>query len=72
MFVVKVLGGLTIESTDGLVPAGALQRRRLSLLAVLALAGERGLSRDRIQASLWPKSDSARARHALAAALPTE
>ena len=65
MFVVKVLGGLTIESTDGVVPAGALQRRRLSLLAVLALAGERGLSRDRIQAYLWPESDSARARHAL-------
>ena len=65
MFVVKVLGGLTIESTDGLVPAGALQRRRLSLLALLALAGERGLSRDRIEAYLWPESDSARARHAL-------
>jgi DNA-binding SARP family transcriptional activator/Flp pilus assembly protein TadD len=65
MFVVKVLGGLTIESTDRLVPAGALQRRRLSLLALLALAGERGLSRDRIEAYLWPESDSARARHAL-------
>jgi serine/threonine-protein kinase len=65
MFVVKVLGGLTIESTDGLVPTGALQRRRLGLLALLALAGERGLSRDRIEAYLWPESDRARARHAL-------
>jgi DNA-binding SARP family transcriptional activator len=41
------------------------QRRRLAILAALAVAGERGLSRDKLQALLWPESDSARARHVL-------
>src|SRR5688500_6699485 len=65
MFVVRVLDGLSIESSAGPVPRGAQQRRRLSLLAVLALAGDRGLSRERIQSYLWPESDATRARHAL-------
>lgn len=65
MFVVNALGGLSIESTAGPVPTGALQRRRLSLLALLALAGERGLSRELIQSYLWPESETGRARHAL-------
>jgi DNA-binding SARP family transcriptional activator/Tfp pilus assembly protein PilF len=65
MFVVKVMGGLSIESTTSSVPAGALQRRRLSLMALLALAEERGLSRELIQSYLWPESDAGRARHAL-------
>ena len=65
MFVVTVLGGLSIENNAGAVPPAARQRRRLSLVALLAVAGERGLSRDRIQSYLWPESDAARARHAL-------
>jgi DNA-binding SARP family transcriptional activator/Flp pilus assembly protein TadD len=65
MFVVRVLGGLSVESTAASLPAEALQRRRLSLLALLTLAGERGLSRERIQSYLWPESESSRARHAL-------
>jgi DNA-binding SARP family transcriptional activator/Tfp pilus assembly protein PilF len=65
MLVVKVLGGLSVESTAGPLPTGVLQRRRLSLLAVLALATEGGLSRERIQSYLWPESDEARGRHAL-------
>ena len=65
MFVVQVLGGLALTSTNGPVPTGALQRRRMSLLALLALGRERGMSRERIQAYLWPESDASRARHAL-------
>ena len=65
MFVVQVLGGLALTSTNGPVPTGALQRRRMSLLALLALSRERGMSRERIQAYLWPESDASRARHAL-------
>ena len=65
MFVVQVLGGLTLSSTTKPVPAGALQRRRLTLMAVLALGRDRGLSRERIQAYLWPESETSRARHAL-------
>ncbi|HEU4749329.1 MAG TPA: tetratricopeptide repeat protein [Gemmatimonadaceae bacterium] len=41
------------------------QKRRLGLLALLALGGRQGLSRDRLQAFLWPESSAARARHAL-------
>ena len=65
MLVVQLLGGLTLTSSNGPVPTGALQRRRMSLLALLALARERGMSRERIQAYLWPESDASRARHAL-------
>ena len=41
------------------------QRRLLGLLAILGVSGKRGLSRDRIEAYLWPDSPAARARHAL-------
>ena len=59
------LGGLVLfvgaEPTTGAVT----QRRRLALLALLAVARERGLSRDKLLAYLWPERDSARARHGL-------
>ena len=61
----KVLGTLSLQSLDGVVPPEAKQRRRLGLLALLAAADSRGLSRDRIQAFLWPESDSTRSRHAM-------
>ena len=38
----------------------------LIVLAVLAVAGERGVSRDRLQALFWPESDPDRARKVLA------
>jgi DNA-binding SARP family transcriptional activator len=51
---------------DG-VPLGgaASQKRALALLALLAVAGEGGLSRDRLVALLWPESTEERARHSL-------
>ena len=42
-----------------------MQKRRLGLLALLAAGDSRGLSRERIQAFLWPESDSMRSRHAM-------
>jgi serine/threonine-protein kinase len=65
MFALRLFGGLSLESPVVEVAPGAQQRRRLSLLALLALAGARGISRDRIQAHLWPESTPERARHAL-------
>ena len=47
----------------------ATQRRTLALLAVLAVAGPAGLSRDKLIALLWPESDEERARHSLTQAL---
>jgi len=65
MLQLTVFGGLTLGLEDGLVSGAMTQRRRLALLALLAVARQRGLSRDKIMAYLWPESDAARARHAL-------
>ncbi len=66
MFSLKLFGGAILEGTDGPVGGRLSQRRRLSLLAILALARGRPVSRDRILALLWPESDAERARHSLA------
>src|SRR5207302_11501117 len=62
---VRTFGGLTLlvggEPTTGTLT----QRRRLALLALLAVARNRGLSRDKILAYVWPESDAERARHGL-------
>ena len=65
MLQLTVFGGLTLGLEDGLVSGAMTQRRRLALLALLAVARQRGLSRDKIMAYLWAESDTARARHAL-------
>jgi serine/threonine-protein kinase len=43
----------------------ATQRRRLAILVLLAVSGDRGLSRDKLVGYLWPESDAERARHNL-------
>jgi DNA-binding SARP family transcriptional activator/TolB-like protein len=66
MISLKTLGGLAIL-VDGTPLEGApAQPRRLALLALLAAAGDRGVSRDKLLALLWPESADERARHALA------
>src|SRR5439155_1556211 len=57
MLQLTVLGGLTLGLEDGLVSGAMTQRRRLALLALLAVARQRGLSRDKIMAYLWPERD---------------
>jgi DNA-binding SARP family transcriptional activator len=63
MFRLQTLGGLSLLDPVG-SPA-ITQRRRLALLALLATVGERGLSRDKLLAYLWPESSGENARHAL-------
>ncbi len=63
MFRLETLGGLAL--TDGTAVAVTTQRRRLALLALLAVAGEHGLTRDKLVAYLWPDSPSDNARHSL-------
>jgi serine/threonine-protein kinase len=58
-------GGLALLVGDVTLTGPATRRHRLALLTLLAVARERGLSRDKIQALLWPESDVARARHGL-------
>src|SRR6185437_7868704 len=45
---------------------GAMRRRALALLALLATAPEQGLSRDKLLPVLWPESDEGKERHVLA------
>ncbi|HEV2733792.1 MAG TPA: hypothetical protein VGV85_03100, partial [Longimicrobiaceae bacterium] len=65
MFLLKTLGGLSLGSDGDPVPPSATQRRRLVFLALLAAAGGRGVTRDRLAGILWPESAPERARHAL-------
>ena len=65
MFVLELLGTLSLRDGARPVPVYAQQKRPLGLLGILALGGRRGLSRDRIEAYLWPESSSALARHSL-------
>lgn len=56
--------GLEADADDTFGPA-AVRRRPLALLAVLAVAGTRAVSRERLCALFWPESDSDRARNSL-------
>jgi TolB-like protein/DNA-binding SARP family transcriptional activator len=69
MFRLRVLGGFALEGQAG-APAPPLpQRRAEALLAVLAVCGDLGCTRERLVALLWPESDEAHARHSLRDAL---
>jgi serine/threonine-protein kinase len=69
MLRLRAFGGLTLD--DGRAPPGSVvsQPRSLALLAVLANAGERPISRDKVLAYLWPETDAAKAGHRLAQSL---
>jgi DNA-binding SARP family transcriptional activator len=54
----KTFGGLSVD-LDGIPGTGAAQQRKtLGLLALLAVAGQRGFSRDKLIAILWPEADA--------------
>src|SRR2546426_10758949 len=65
VLVLDLLGTLSLRNETHPVPVAAQQKRPLGLLAILGLRGRQGLSRDRIEAYLWPDSSGARAQHAL-------
>ena len=65
MFTLKLLGALSLQSSAFSVPREAQQKRRLALLALLAVGENRGISRERLQSYLWPESSASHARHAL-------
>ena len=55
-----------MAGSDGAPLGGAAgQRRLLALLTALAVAGEAGLSREKLIGLLWPDADEERARHSL-------
>jgi predicted ATPase/DNA-binding SARP family transcriptional activator len=65
----KTFGGLWLEGDEGPLTGAAVQRRRLVLLAALAAAGQKGMSRDALVGLLWPEVGEARARASLSQAL---
>ena len=61
----RTFGGIRIEGAPQALGGAAAQRRPLALLALLAAAGETGMSREKLLALLWPESDTEHARNAL-------
>ena len=62
MLHLKTFGGPSVD-IHGIPATGAAQQRKtLALLALLAAAGHRGLSRDKLIASLWPETDAEHGR----------
>ncbi|HEX3232664.1 MAG TPA: BTAD domain-containing putative transcriptional regulator [Gemmatimonadales bacterium] len=65
MLRLRTFGGLSLSRGAENLTGAVTQRRRLAILALLAVARDGGLSRDKLQACLWPESDAERARHVL-------
>jgi DNA-binding SARP family transcriptional activator/Flp pilus assembly protein TadD len=62
MLHLQTFGGLAILRDGRAHERVSTHRKRLVLLAVLAAAGPRGVSRDKLLAMFWPESDTDRAR----------
>ncbi len=61
-------GGLAaVPRADGTIPR--IGSRRLAILAVVAAAGEAGITRDRLIGLFWPESSEEHGRHSLRQAL---
>jgi len=65
MLKLHTFGGLFLERDGTRLDALSSQRKGLALLAMLAAAGERGVSRETALALLWPDSPEDRARTSL-------
>jgi DNA-binding SARP family transcriptional activator len=63
MFSLRLLGGTSLEGPAGAIRGPAAQRHRIALLALLATS--RALSRDKLQAYLWPERDAGASRKLL-------
>ena len=67
---INALGGLSVRDDAGNPIAGAAaQPRRMAILAMLARAGQRGVTREKLLALLWPDADDDRGPRTLAQAL---
>jgi DNA-binding SARP family transcriptional activator len=61
----RTFGSPAVVGPAGAERGTAAQPQSLALLALLASAGEKGLSRDKLVAWLWPEADAKKARHRL-------
>jgi TolB-like protein/DNA-binding SARP family transcriptional activator/Flp pilus assembly protein TadD len=62
MFRVRVLGGFALDELPVAAAPVLLRRRAEAVMAVLAVCGDLGCTRERLLALLWPESDEASAR----------
>ena len=62
---IRSFGSPAVVGPSGALDGCAAQRQALALLTLVGVAGERGLSRDKVVAMLWPETDSQRAGHRL-------
>lgn len=69
MFCLKLFGGASIESDAAPVAGPVAQRRRVALLALLAVSPRGAVSREKLAAYLFPEYDAERAHGALGDAL---
>ena len=58
-------GTLCVRRDRSTLAGAAAQPRRMALLALLARAGDRGVTREKLTALVWPDSDEERARRAI-------
>jgi adenylate cyclase len=65
MLYLRALGTPSLEVGGSPARGAGGQRKPLALLSLLAVAGERGLSRDRLMSYLWPEGAADRAGHRL-------
>jgi len=64
MYYLRLLGSLSLEKSPG-AAAVSLRPRPLAVLAFLAVAGDKGCSRDKLIGYFWPEVEPERARHRL-------
>jgi Tol biopolymer transport system component/DNA-binding SARP family transcriptional activator len=65
----QTFGRLAVTADGQPLAGAASQPRRLALLAMLACAGERGLTREKLLAFFWPDADEERGRRGLSQAV---
>jgi DNA-binding SARP family transcriptional activator/TolB-like protein len=69
MFALNLLGGAALSGVNGPVDGKAAHKRRIALLAILAVARGRTVGRERIIGLLWADHRTAAARHLLSESL---
>jgi hypothetical protein len=61
MLSLLTFGRLVLQLNGRVITGVATQRPQLALLALLAVAGDDGMSREKVQGYLWPAGDGVRA-----------
>jgi DNA-binding SARP family transcriptional activator len=65
MLRLRAFGGLTLRLDGAPITGVVTQRRQMALLALLAVSGDEGMSRDKLLAYLWPEKGIDASRHIL-------